>query len=129
MKKLIIFIAGILLISASLNAAAFEKNAKSRSAEVTISSEKPLATGNNTLDFAIRLKDNDSGIKEVEVKAFMPAMPGMPAMESKGKAVKKGDGLYQAAVDLSMSGTWQIHIVIVPNKGKKMRVKSSLNLN
>ena len=119
---------GLFLSFTSLNAAAFEKKAHSRSAEVVISSDKPLAVGSNVLDFDIKLKSNDSGIKSVDVKVFMPAMPGMPAMESKSSAKKRADGKYEAAVNMQMNGTWQIQIFIVPNEGKKIRVKSSVNL-
>jgi hypothetical protein len=128
MKKILITIAGILLISSQLAGAAFEKSAKSRSADVVLSSDKPLVVGNNELKLAVTLKNTESKIKEVEIKAFMPAMPGMPAMESKSKAVETGNGNYQSNINFSMGGTWQIHIFIVPEEGRKIRVKTSVNL-
>jgi len=128
MKKFVLIMIGLLLSFASLNAASFEKKAHSRSAEVVISSEKPLAVGSNVLDFDIKLKSNDSGIKNVDVKVFMPAMPGMPAMESKSVAKKITDSKYEATVNMQMGGTWQIQIFVVPNEGKKIRIKSSVNL-
>jgi len=129
MKKVIALLSVLMLASANLQGAALEKSAKSRSAEVVISSDKTLAAGSNTLHLKIKLKSNNSGIKEVEVKAFMPAMPGMPAMESKSIAKALGDNTYEATVNLSMSGTWQLQIFITPNEGKKIRAKSSVNVN
>ena len=58
----------------------------------------------------------------------MPAMPGMPAMESKAQAKDLGNGKYQVTVNLAMGGTWQIHIFITPKTGKKSRVKTSINI-
>ena len=57
----------------------------------------------------------------------MPAMPGMPAMESKVTAKNLGHGVYEAKLNLAMSGTWQLHIFITPKTGKKSRVKTTLN--
>jgi hypothetical protein len=59
----------------------------------------------------------------------MPAMPGMPAMESRSTATPVGEGRYEAIVTLAMSGTWQIHIFLTPKSGKKIRVKTSVNVN
>ncbi|NOR58611.1 MAG: hypothetical protein GQ474_08830, partial [Sulfurimonas sp.] len=64
----------------------------------------------------------------VSIKAFMPAMPGMPYMESVSDAKNLGDGKYNANVNLSMGGTWQVHIFITPKTGKKIRVKTSVNI-
>jgi len=129
MKKVIISLLATLFATTYLAGAAFEKTAQSRSASVVISSEKPLSSGSNTLDIAIKLKQSHAGIKEVSVKAFMPAMPGMPAMESKSNATPSGNGTYRVALDLSMSGTWQLQIFVTPEEGKKMRIKSSVNVN
>jgi nitrogen fixation protein FixH len=129
MKKMIISVLALVFATTYLAGAAFEKTAQSRSASAVISSEKPLSAGSNTLDIAIKLKQGDTGIKEVNVKAFMPAMPGMPAMESKSNAALSEDGSYHVTLDMSMSGTWQLQIFIVPEEGKKMRIKSSVNVN
>ena len=57
----------------------------------------------------------------------MPAMMGMPAMESKADALSLGNGKYEARVNLAMGGTWQLHIFITPAEGKKSRVKTTLD--
>lgn len=108
-----------------LQAAAFEKVAKSRSANVLLTSEKPLTTGNNDINIVIDEKYADATIN---LKVFMPAMPGMPYMETTADAKNLGNGKYEANVNLSMGGTWQVHIFITPKTGKKIRVKTSLNI-
>jgi len=110
------------------NGAAFEKEVKSRTALVKLSSAKPLVVGNNTIILQVfknkKLSDNDV----VTTKAFMPAMPGMPFMENKNAAKYLGNGKYETTLNFSMSGTWQIHIFVTPKEGKKYRVKTSVNL-
>jgi len=125
--KTIVKIFMIALLGVSLlQGAAFEKVAKSRATKVTLNSEKPLTAGNNTIILKIsndKLKDS-----KVVFKAFMPAMPGMPAMESKSVAKNLGNGKYSVDFNLAMNGTWQVHIFITPKEGRKVRVKTSLNI-
>jgi hypothetical protein len=117
----------LMLLSISLlQAAAFEKVAKSRTTKVTISSEKPLISGNNTINLS--LSNEKYYDAKVTVKVFMPAMPGMPYMESKNATKNLGNGEYEADIYFSMGGTWQLHIFITPKSGKKVRVKSSVNI-
>ncbi len=116
----------LLLSSSLLNAAAFTKDAKYRTTKIHITAEKPITAGSNTLKFAIT-KDGKPIAGLVSLKAFMPAMPGMPAMESKVKAKELGNGIYEAKLNLTMNGTWQLHIFITPKEGKKSRVKTTIN--
>ncbi|SFV66911.1 putative [hydrothermal vent metagenome] len=120
-----IFLTLILAVSLA-NASAFSKDAKYRTTKVHITAEKPVTSGSNTFKFFIT-KDAKAINGEVTIKAFMPAMPGMPAMESKVKATNLGNGTYEAKLNLAMSGTWQVHIFITPKTGKKSRVKTSIN--
>jgi hypothetical protein len=128
MKRLLILIATLFLSTTLLQAAAFEKVAKSRSAKVLVSSDKPLHVGSNTLYLDIKVKNQVPQNAKVAVRVFMPAMPGMPAMESRSDAVTVGEGRYKATVNISMRGTWQVHIFITPKTGKEIRVKSSVNI-
>ncbi|ADN10104.1 FixH family protein [Sulfurimonas autotrophica] len=116
-----------LLLGATLVQAAFSKDAKFRTTTVHITADKPLTTGSNTI--IVTIKKNGKLITDAKValKAFMPAMPGMPAMSSKANATNIGSGKYKATVNLAMSGTWQLHIFITPKKGKRSRVKTTLN--
>lgn len=122
-KKLVI---GLLLGATLLQGAAFEKIAKSRATQVLMSSQKPLTTGHNTVDLEVgheNFKDS-----KISVKVFMPAMPGMPYMESVSEAKSLGDGKYTTNISLSMGGTWQVHIFLTPKSGKKVRAKTSINI-
>ena len=119
-----IFLIAILGVSL-LQAAAFEKVAKSRSAKVLITSEKPVTTGYNDFNIVIDKKFADAA---VTMKVFMPAMPGMPYMDNIADAKNLGGGKYSTNVNFSMGGTWQIYIFITPKTGKKIRVKTSVNI-
>lgn len=126
--KLITLIIGLALMFTSLNGAAFEKEVKNRDVVVKLSAEKPLVVGNNTIILNIK-KGSELSISDIiDVKAFMPAMPGMPHMEEKNSAKNTGNGNYEVNVNFSMSGTWQIHIFVTPKEGKKYRIKTSINL-
>jgi len=122
-KILLALILGVSFV----HAAAFSKDAKFRTTKVHITSEKPLGAGSNVLKFAIKKGGKNLEGASVAIKAFMPAMPGMPAMKSQVKATNLGSGLYEAKLNLAMSGTWQIHIFITPKSGKKSRVKTSVS--
>lgn len=127
MKTLVkIFFTMILGVTLS-HAAAFSKDAKFRTTQVHITADKPITTGGNI--FLFELKKNGTLITDakVSVKAFMPAMPGMPAMSSQAVAKNLGDGKYSAPLNLVMNGTWQLHIFITQKSGQKSRIKTSLN--
>lgn len=126
MKTIVKILIMIFLTGSLLQADVLEKNINSHSTKMTLISEKPLAVGNNTLKFVFydeRFKDAD-----VKVKIFMPAMPGMPAMQEENEAKLTGNKTYESQVNFSMRGTWQVHIFITPKEGKKVRVKTSLNI-
>jgi hypothetical protein len=111
-----------------LHAAGFEKEAKERETKVLITSEKPLAVGANTLELSIFEKEERIKDAKVSVKVFMPAMPGMPAMQNTSEAKALENGKYRVPVNFSMSGTWQLHIFITPPSKKVLRVKTSVNI-
>jgi hypothetical protein len=127
MKTLAKVLLSLLLSIGLLEAAAFEKEAKSRTTKVHLSSEKPLTVGSNTLILTITKDGKVPMGAKVSLKAFMPAMPGMPAMESTAKAKDLGNGKYEVNVNLAMGGTWQLHIFLTPKTGKKARVKTSIS--
>ena len=113
----------------SLNAGvAFSKDIKYRGFKIVLTSDKPITSGSNELKLKITKNNKIISLKEVSVKAFMPAMPGMPAMESKNVATKLSEDTYSTKLNFAMSGTWQIHIFLKPETGKKTRIKSSLNI-
>ncbi|MDF1874255.1 FixH family protein [Sulfurimonas sp. SAG-AH-194-I05] len=126
MKTITKIFLALLLGATIAQGAAFQKVAKSRATQIQVTSEKPLSTGNNTLYFEVGHKNYKDS--QMTVKVFMPAMPGMPYMENKTQAKSLGNGKFVADVNIAMSGTWQVHIFLTPKTGKKVRVKTSLNI-
>jgi len=127
MKKLLVAIFAVLLGLSSVYAEGFSKKGMAGNLEVAYVSEKPLTTGMNM--FTITVKENGKVISDAKVsmKIFMPAMPGMPAMESEADVMSQGNS-YMAHATFSMHGTWQVSIVIETKDGKKQRLKSSVNI-
>ncbi len=126
MKKLLKIFTLMLLSVSLLQAAAFEKTANGGGITAVISSDRPLTTGNNSLHVSIKdAQYKDAG---VTLKVFMPEMPGMPRMEMQSNAKAIGSGIYKADINFSMSGTWQVWILISPKTGQKIRIKTSLNI-
>ena len=121
-KYLFIALLGVTLLEAT----AFERVAKSNTTDVVVSSQKPLSTGENRLH--LKIQNPDYTDATVAIKVFMPAMPGMPYMESIADATSLGDGAFKADVNLVMGGTWQVHIFITTTSGQKLRLKTSLNI-
>jgi hypothetical protein len=128
MKSLLAIFLALTLGAAILQAAAFEKSVAYKSTKITITADKPLVVGNNVLHFNVTQKGAAPAGAEVTVKVFMPAMPGMPYMQSEVEAKDLGNGKYEAVINFAMGGTWQVHIFIVPHEGKKSRVKTSVNI-
>ncbi len=126
MKSITKLALALLLGASLLQGAAFEKVAKSRATQVHLSCEKPLTTGNNTINFEVGHKNYKDA--KMSVKIFMPAMPGMPYMESISESKSLGDGKFTTNINISMSGTWQVHIFLTPKSGKKVRAKTSFNI-
>jgi len=127
MRTLLTVLLSLALGASLLQAAAFEKDAKFRTVKIHLSSDKPVGTGSNIFILDIT-KDGKVPVgAKVNVKAFMPAMPGMPAMESKSEAKSLGNGKYEVKLNIAMGGTWQVHIFLTPTEGKRSRVKTSIN--
>jgi len=101
---------------------------KYRNLKVEMVSEKPLTPGINHIQLKVVKGSTPLSDAKVAVKIFMPAMPGMPYMESKATAKPLGNGLYEVTFNASMGGTWQVHIFVTTQEGKKYRLKSSINL-
>ena len=76
----------------------------------------------------VSIKDAQYKDAGVTLKVFMPEMPGMPRMEMQSNAKAIGSGIYKADINFSMSGTWQVWILIAPKSGQKIRIKTSLNI-
>lgn len=128
MKLLFKLFLSLVLGLSLIQAAGFEKDIASKTLKVHLSSQKSLVVGSNIMK--LQIKDGEATLKnaKVSVKVFMPAMPGMPAMQGTTEAKVLGEGEYEARLNFSMSGTWQIHILIKQATGKKVRIKTSITL-
>ena len=126
--KLFTLLLGIALAFTSLNAAAYQKSLKQKGLKVELVSEKPLTPGINHIKVKLFKSSKPLQNAKVALKIFMPAMPGMPYMEAKTKAKPVGNGTYAASFNAAMGGTWQVHIFVTTEEGKKYRFKTSFNL-
>lgn len=94
---------------------------------LTLSSEKPLTTGDNEIAVAVEKEGKPVGDVKVKIKFFMPEMPGMPYMEYKTK-LKPDNGVFKGSVNFSMGGTWQYQLKFKDAAGKVRTVRGSVNL-
>ncbi|RXJ91662.1 hypothetical protein CRV01_00800 [Arcobacter sp. CECT 8983] len=126
MKLLKIFSMIALLIGV-LNADPIDLSGSKDGYDVTLKTEKTLVVGDNY--FYVTLSKDGKPVTDAKVKAkfFMPEMPGMPYMEYVGKA-KLVDGKYKMLINLTMSGTWQYHLMFKTADGKVHKLRSSVNL-
>jgi len=104
----------------------FSKQGKAGGLDVIFSSDKPLVVGDNMIDIAVNKEGKPIHGAKIEMKVFMPEMPGMPHMETTQLMKPNGD-LYSGNVNLSMGGTWQVKIFI-DFDGKKYKMSSSVIL-
>jgi hypothetical protein len=113
MKKMIVIMLMLLVVSGVAFAKNYEANKKVGEFDVTMTIDKnPPVVGDNAV--AVAIKDSAGKVvadAKVVVDYSMPAMPGMPAMNYKTDAPLKGDA-YKATVNLSMAGAWNFDIKI-----------------
>lgn len=116
-----------ILLGSLVFGAAWEQSTSFHNVKAVVSSDKELGEGNNALSLTLSQQNAPIDNAVVEIKALMPAMPGMPAMESKVTAKGEGRGVYKAPVELDMRGTWQLHIYVMTKEGKKYHLKTSVS--
>jgi len=113
MKRLTVIVVMVLLLAGMAYAKDYEVTKKAGDLTVDVKIDRnPPISGTNNMEIAVK----DAGGKAVTdakvlVEYSMPAMPGMPAMNYKADAELKGDA-YKAAMNLSMSGSWNISIKV-----------------
>lgn len=104
----------------------FTKSGKAGMLNITYSSAKPLVVGDNIITVKVTNAKKAVTDATVKMKIFMPEMPGMPYMEEV-KLMKPTGTSYNANVNFSMGGTWQVKIFIEKD-GKKYQYSSSIIL-
>jgi len=78
----------------------------------------PPRVGNNEIE--VRLLDKQKRPvpgAEVDVLLSMPPMPSMnmPAMQAKARLIAIGNGVYKGAATLTMSGRWDVSLMVLRN--------------
>jgi len=106
----------------------FEVTKKAGDYTVTVKIDRnPPVTGENTASIAIKDKGGaDVKDAKVSVEYSMPAMPGMPAMKYTADSGLKGSD-YQAKLNFSMSGAWDVAIRITQGT-KKAQAKFNVDV-
>lgn len=127
MKKTVVLALVFLFIAGIAYARDFEvkKKAGQYDVEVKIDNNPPVVGVNN---ISIEIKDTSGNYvtdAKVRVDYSMPAMPGMPAMNYKTDATVSNN-TYKAAMNLSMSGPWNIAVKIKKD-GKTKSVKFNID--
>ncbi len=104
------FIVSLLVALSCQQKAAFKKELVSGGYKAVILSDQPPHVGINIWKIKIYKPDGKllTGAN-VSVNGYMPPMPGMPEMSFDYPVEDKGS-YYEAKVNLSMAGTWQITI-------------------
>ena len=128
MKKLVLAIMVVFMMSGLAVARDFEVTKKAGDYTVTIKIDRnPPVTGENKASVAIKDKGGaDVTDAKVSLEYSMPAMPGMPAMQYKADAKLTGSE-YQAKLNYSMSGAWDT-IVRISRGNKKTQAKFNIDV-
>ncbi|MBI4691473.1 MAG: FixH family protein [Nitrospirae bacterium] len=127
MKRLAVVGIILLLIAGIAYAKDYEVKKKAGEYDVEVKIDKnPPVVGDNNIE--VEIKDASGKYvtdAKVKVEYSMPAMPGMPAMNSKVDTELKGNE-YKAKMNLSMAGSWNIAVKITRG-GKTSTVKFNVD--
>ena len=100
-------------------AAAAEMNAPAQQIAIDLSTEpSPPHKGSNTVRVKVTQPDNKAATgAQVSVTFFTAAMPamGMSAMRAVATLADKGNGTYEAPLQLQTGGTWQVTVTVQRN--------------
>lgn len=127
MKKIAAVTMALLLIAGIAYGKNYEVKKKVGDYDVVAAIDKnPPVAGDNILTVAVKDASGKAVTDaKVKVEYSMPAMQGMPAMNYKTDAEMK-DGIYEAKMNLSMSGSWNIAVKIA-RSGKISTMKFNVN--
>ncbi len=116
MKRLLVMSFAVIVIAAVFGCSkAYETQKSMGDVNVTLSAERyPLVKGDNTLN----VKVTDAGGKaindaKVDVRYYMPPMPGMAPMEYTTQPVPKGSA-YTFGANIPMEGGWKVDVSVTP---------------
>ncbi len=130
-KSVIMVLTGVLLIAIMVVAGCSKGYETKKTAEdlgITLKADRyPLVKGDNDLSMSVAdatgktLTDTT-----VQVRYYMPVMPGMAPMEFTAQAVPKGNG-YSFTVNIPMEGGWKIDATVT--QPGKAPVMSTFNID
>jgi nitrogen fixation protein FixH len=127
MKKIAVSIIILLLTAGFAYAKNYELTKKTGDYTIKLSMDKSPSMGKNNV--TIDIKDTQGkavNSQSVVVSYSMPAMPGMPPMNYKTKAVQK-NGAYKATLEICMAGPWTIEVKF--NAGSTRTAKFNIDVN
>lgn len=132
MYRKMLTVAVMVLFATVLSGGLFSKGYESSKSKagytITLKADKyPLVKGDNEL----RILVADSAGKTVagaavEVRYFMPPMPGMAPMEYRTKASSKGEE-YVIQANIPMEGGWKVEVSVVASSGKSVNAVFNLD--
>jgi len=128
MKKMVLAAMMFFLMAGVAVAKDYEVTKKAGDYTVTVKIDRnPPVTGENTISVALK-GAGGAEVKDakVAIEYSMPAMPGMPAMKYKTDGTLKGSE-YQAMLDFSMAGAWDVAIRITQGT-KKAQAKFNVDV-
>lgn len=127
MKTTIVIVSVLLLTAGIAFAKDYEITKKAGMYNVTVKMDKnPPVVGDNNVSIEVTdASGHHARDAKVMVEYSMPAMSGMPAMTYRTEAALNGDA-YQAKVNLSMSGSWNVSVKIT-RAGKTSTMKFTVD--
>jgi hypothetical protein len=95
---------------------------------VTLKADRyPLVKGDNTLTLKVADQSGKAVTDaKVDVRFYMPPMPGMAPMDMTSQAMTHGD-MYMATVNAAMEGGWKADVTVT--QPGKQPVTSTFNLD
>ena len=128
MKKVVLAALVLFLMAGVAVAKDYEVTKKAGDFTVTVKIDKnpPIAGENNLTAIVKDAAGAEVKDAKVAIEYSMPAMPGMPAMKYTASAASKA-GEYQAKLNFSMSGAWDIALRITQG-AKKAQAKFNVDV-
>lgn len=120
MKKVLLLLFGVIFLTGTLQASQYEivKGVDDLKIKVVMDNT-PAMTGEKSLNIHLSDAEGNQVTKaKVKVDYSMSPMGNMPPMIYKARAKFDGDG-YQAKINLSMSGDWNI-VIKIKRPGKSL---------
>jgi hypothetical protein len=129
MRKLVIVLSVVLSLAAAAGCSkgyVSEKNTGGMT--LTLKAERyPLVKGDNTV--TVKVADQSGKAvtdAKMDIRFYMPPMPGMAPMDSTTQAVLRGDA-YMATVNAPMEGGWKAEVTVT--QPGKQPVTATYNLD